>query len=298
MPGWYICLGILALLFFLSLALHESLPRFGGGSLLAWIGDIVRGPADSLPQPLLYVLNTLLLLLLFITAALEQIKRSVEQEEELKLLSIKNDLALKSIQTLEQGSQALAIARHDQLHHLRIITDMVKNTPKEAADYAASLIDELSAVPAMTFTQNRLVNTILTAQAGTAKSRSVAFRAEAILPETLFIPDKDLCAVLMNLLDNAVNAASKAPAGTERFVSVNLKTEDDYLLIVIENTLPEGFDLSAYRDKLSRISDPARDRHGFGMRSAQTVLSRYGGELRYTAKGNSITVNTVMALRK
>lgn len=291
-PGLKGCLGLLAFLFLLSLPVGAAMPHSAG--LLAWVRDTVRGVAGLYPHRLLYLLNTLLLLLLFLTAVVEQVRRGLKQEDALALLAYKNDLALESIRALEQSGEALAVARHDQIHHLRVLAGMCRESPGQAAEYAASLASELAGIPSMHFTENRLVNTILTVQAEKAGQRSVSFQAEALLPPSLPIPDRDLCAVLMNLLDNAVNSAALAPQ--KREVSIRLTTEDGYLLIAIENTLPEGFDQNAFRETLSQAAVPGRDSHGFGIRSAQAAVSRYGGELRYAVRDGVLTVNTAMGL--
>ena len=48
-----------------------------------------------------------------------------------------------------------------------------------------------------------------------AREAGIAFQASAVVPEQLPIPDTDLCALLLNLFDNALAGASRAPAGRE-----------------------------------------------------------------------------------
>ena len=100
----------------------------------------------------------------------------------------------------------------------------------------------------------------------------------------------------MNLTDNAIQSAEKSTA--EKRVNVRLSIEDDYLLILIENSLPDGFEQAAFRETLEQAARPGQDDHGFGIRSVKAILKRYGGELRYTIKDNSLAVHTVMLLQE
>ncbi len=293
--GLYIVFGGVLVLFLLSLPVCALFPE--GAGAFAWIHYIFYAIADTMPGLLIYFLNTLLLVLLFSVAALEQIRKSTEAAETVKLLTLKNDLMLENLRALERNGEALAVARHDELHHLRMMAELYREAPEQAAKYADSLAAELSgASPILPVTENRLINTILAVQASRAENLSIRFRAEAILQETLPIADKDLCAVFMNLLENAVNAASNAAPDKEKEVFVKLFVEDGYLFIIIKNTLPRNFDPSILKEKLGKKKQPAANPHGFGLISARTTLARYGGELRFSIEGDVIVLQTAMRL--
>ena len=294
MPGMYGLLGSLAVLYFLSLRVCAAFPD--SNTLFHQINYFVGLAAIGSPHDLITLFCTLQLFLLLLVLAVEQISESVKQAEDAKLLALKNDLALESIRSMERSAEALAVARHDELSHLKVIAGLCRSEPEQAADYAASLVKELSGIPALRYTENALLNTILIVQGEKAAKASVGFQAEAILPQRLSIPDKDLCAVLMNLTDNAIQSAEKSTA--EKRVNVRLSIEDDYLLILIENSLPDGFEQAAFRETLEQAARPGQDDHGFGIRSVKAILKRYGGELRYTIKDNSLAVHTVMLLQE
>lgn len=293
MPGFYITLIAIGILLLLSLLVYAVAPEYTG--LLSLVRYAFYVVFDGIPIFLLQGFSTSLLVLILITAALQQIRHSVKAAEDAKLLMLKNDLILDNLQTLERSSQALAVARHDELFHLRTLSELYRESPEQAETYAASLTDELCNIPPVgRYTENRIVNTILTVQAGKANAHDVRFWVEAIVPENLPIPDKDLCAVLMNLLDNAVTAASHAVHDDMRKVSVRLYTEDGYLLIVIENTLPKDFNPDIFRQTLGTKAKLDTDRHGFGLMSVRATLSHYGGEPRFCLEGGALVARAAM----
>ncbi len=297
MPWLFTAAGLLGVLLLLSFLVTALIPEREG--LFKWFINVsFYTVLDGIPIFLLQGFSTTLLVLIFITALIGQIRQGIQSAEDAKLLTLKNDLILENLHALENTSKALAVARHDELFHLHTISKLYRESPEQAAAYADSLTAELTNIPPVGFyTGNRIINTILTVQAGKAAANSVDYRAEAIVPESLPIPDKDICTVLMNLIDNAITAASKAAPEKPRTVSVRLFVEESYLLIVIENTLPADFNPEAFRETLEKKARSAADSHGFGLISARTTLARYGGELRFSIRGDELVLQTAMRLK-
>lgn len=65
--------------------------------------------------------------------------------------------------------------------------------------------------PRTTFTGNLLVNAILQDAATRADRSSIRMENEVVIPDELPFPETDLCSLLMNLLDNALEAALRLP---------------------------------------------------------------------------------------
>ena len=298
LPWVYIGLGALLGLFLLYAVLpfHSNGVTNGFTILLRMMNlYFVNAVTAAKPVPLLYFMNTMLLFALFIITVLRQVESSLKAAEDVRVLELRNDLVMENLQIVEQSSQALAVHQHDELHHLRTLSQLCREAAPEAAAYADSVVSELATVPPLCFTENTLVNAILTVQAGKARALGVDFHAEAILPPVLSIPDKDVCAVLMNLMENAVEAAAWSGEEAGRRVRVGLSIEDGFLQITIENTLPEDFELEAFRvSQKSTKRDGAA--HGLGMKSVRVILSRYEGELRYSLRDGALLLQTVMRM--
>ncbi len=293
MPALYTTFGVVGALVLLSIPIRAFFPQYDG--FLSFIYFIVIEFGNNSPILLLHFLNTLILLMLFVTMAYMQIRKNMMWAEEVKLLTLKNEMILENLYALEKNSEALAVARHDEIHHLRTLAKLYEESPSHAEAYATSLATELSGIaPVIPFTKNRLVNTILAVQGEKARKASVTFSAQADLEENLIISDKDLCAVLMNLIENAINAAALTPPNKNREVSVKLFTEDEYLRIIIENTLPQDFDAEAFTETLRKKPKRIKDRHGFGLVSVRSTLANYGGELRFSIDKDKMVLHTVM----
>ena len=113
------------------------------------------------------------------------------------------------------------------------------------------------------------VNAILQNAAGRAKAAGIALEAAAMIPQSLPIPDEDLCALLINLLDNALEGAERTPQGREKIIRFRMRVNGAFLPILCENT----FDGHVETDKNGTVkttkADPAS--HGFGIAQMRAV---------------------------
>ena len=69
-----------------------------------------------------------------------------------------------------------------------------------------------------------------------AEAAGVAFRASAQVPPELPLPEEDVCTLLMNMLDNAVEGASLAQGEGERYIRFHVKAAGGFMAVLCENT--------------------------------------------------------------
>ena len=100
-----------------------------------------------------------------------------------------------------------------------------------------------------------------------------ALDCAADLPEQLSVSDVDLCVILGNLLDNAVEACEKIPPEA-RFLRVYCAVIKNQLYLSVQNSAKEELDF----DERNYISKK-RGNHGLGLKRVQVLADRYGGFL-------------------
>ncbi len=103
-----------------------------------------------------------------------------------------------------------------------------------------------------------------------------------------FIDPSDLCALLGNALDNAIEGAKKTE---ERCISICVKSRGDMISIHIENSMPAD-DLTIRKEDLlpaTTKSDPGK--HGYGMTSMRNITEKYKGTFSFSARGNRFVIN-------
>ena len=153
-----------------------------------------------------------------------------------------------------------------------------------------------SAAAQTLFTRNITVNAILQDAASRAQRAGILFQASAPVPEELPFPDEDLCALLMNLLDNALEGAERTPAGQRRSIHFKMRLSNGFLSVLCENTFDGRLSVGA--DGSLHTTKEDAESHGFGLPQIRNVAKKYGSmlDIRYTA--SLFTVQAALQIPK
>lgn len=204
---------------------------------------------------------------------------------ELEILSTRSRLALDNLRILQESGAALAQARHDILGNLGILQSLSRQGEYDKLDeYLARITQQTREIVPLKITAHPIVNAILTQGAERAKKANVEFRCQVNLPDALSIPDEDLTAFLMNLVNNALDAAEEAPQGRPRWVEITMHIRGKYLFIEGQNSYawaPEP------GENGERYLSHKGAGHGYGLKIMEGVARRYQSEL-HTEAGNGV----------
>ena len=159
-------------------------------------------------------------------------------------------------------------------------------------------LEALSGRPELTrtigYTVHPAVDAVLTAMLTRGAGAGVRSEVRVELPPSLPIPDSDLCPLLMNLLENALEANEKAPEGAEKWLRVIMHIRGEYLYVGVENArfAPVDFDPE---ERLFRSTKPGA-LHGMGLKSARTTARKYHSELVLKATSDAFSASTALRL--
>lgn len=182
---------------------------------------------------------------------------------------------------LEKEQEARA-ARHDLRHHITMLRELLEqDNIAGLRSYLDAYSDkEILTVP-MSYCRHYVTDMLLRMYAGLAAKQDTSFRVEARLPDSLTIDDVDLCVVLSNLLENALEASLRL-APDERDVLVRIGCRHGRLILLVENR----FDGQAQTENGRFFSRKEKGRSGVGLASVQAVAARLGGSTDFRAEGN------------
>lgn len=174
-------------------------------------------------------------------------------------------------QGLRQQETQVRRLRHDLRNHLTVIRGLLESG--EAKD-ALGYLDQLAALPALCgakrLCENEAANVVLTSKLEAMEREGIAADFAVSLPRELPVADTDLCALLGNALDNAVEGVGGA---AEKSVTVRCKVEKGLLMLRVLN--PVGGSVSA--DLSTTKAD--KTAHGFGVPGMREIAERYHGIL-------------------
>ena len=174
---------------------------------------------------------------------------------------------------MESVDKALR-ASHDLRHHVNVIRGLVSSgKQKELMEYTEKYAVESSGMSPFTFCENDVVDVILRHFAILAEREGIRFTVDAAIPETLPIDNADLCTVISNLLENALEACAYISVSGDKSINIIIKQIKKNLTILVDNS----FDGTVKMRRDAIMSRKRNNRVGIGLASVRAVAEKYGG---------------------
>ena len=153
-----------------------------------------------------------------------------------KVAAFETELIQKYYLEVENMYQKMRGWRHDYRNHIQTMkVHMANGEIKEIGTYLDMLDDDLTNVETVIKTGNRMADAILNSKLSLAAQKEIKVKAEANIPVALTISELDLCTVIGNLLDNAMDACMELPV-SERLIRIYMEMKGNYLYISVINT--------------------------------------------------------------
>lgn len=239
------------------------------------------------PRTLVFVITlTAYVLILDIARSARETEALQGAKTALTLLLESADQQLSSLQATQEQA---AVYRHDMRHHLALIGGYLADKDFEKADQYVRLAQaDIEDITPNRYCENNTVNLILSSFAAKAKKEGVAFSVDAQLPQTLSIPETELCALLSNGLENAIEAAAQAADEQFRKARISCQTHKGNLLIFIENSFTGKVKME------NGLPQSAREGHGFGVKSMAMIAEKYNGYCSFEATAEIFTLRIAL----
>lgn len=174
-------------------------------------------------------------------------------------------------------NHTLRAQRHDFLNHLQVVYSLMEMSEyTDATDYLDKVYGEIQSVSTILKTKSTAVNALLQVKTAACQEHGIAFHLDIKSTlEGVGLPSWELCGVLSNLLDNAMDAVRGAEAPLIALgISENLR---EYSLAVSNNGKPIPPEL------LARIFEPGfstkGEGRGMGLCIVKRILEEYGGRV-------------------
>lgn len=219
-------------------------------------------------------------------------RQQLQQRTQAELLSSRMAGQLKQAETemasLRRSEAQAAAYHHDMRHHLTAIDGFLSTgSLQQAQEYIKKVRTDIEVITPKRFCENELVNLLCSSFSAKAERMGVRLKVEAAVPDSLPVSDTELCALLSNGLENALNAAGTQEE-RRRWVEFYCGVRLDKLLIEIRN--PYSGEIP-FRDGLPITSQP---RHGYGCRSIRTITESYQGLCEFSAEDRIFTLRVAL----
>ena len=191
-----------------------------------------------------------------------------------RISSYQNDLITKHYREVENIYRQMRGWRHDYHNHIQTMkAHILAEQTDGLLDYLDNLNDDLLTVDTIVKTGNIMIDAILNSKLSLAKSRNININAKAIVPNQLNISEVDLCVIVGNLIDNAMEACLKQENEADRFIRVYIGILKGQLYISVSNSVAGRTN----KKEGGYISSKTSPTHGFGLMRIDKIAAKYAG---------------------
>ena len=135
---------------------------------------------------------------------------------------------------------------------------------------------------AAVWTGDETADYLINSKAAIAESSGVRFQSQVEFPRHTNIRSVDLCAILGNLLDNAIEAARQVSDRSDRMVTLTIRRIHQMLVIKVENSFAA---MPVQENGQLKTTKTEGGLHGWGLKSAQTAAEKYDGMVQAGVSG-------------
>ena len=176
--------------------------------------------------------------------------------------------------------------RHDYRHHIQAMkVHAAKGEYEEIDKYLDMLDEDLTNVETVVKTGNRMADAILNSKLSLAAEKQIKVKAEARIPVSLTISELDLCIIIGNLLDNAIDACMELSV-ENRLIRIYMEMKGNYLYFALTNT--------ASGQKKKSFHTTKGEGHGLGLARVDAIVKKNGGYLTRASEDEAFSTEVLL----
>jgi sensor histidine kinase regulating citrate/malate metabolism len=236
-----------------------------------------------------YILVAILLTTLVTFSLIFKIEKESKKEIETRLKLQQIELELKQNKDIINITDNLRKLRHDMNNHIGLIKSLIYDQKyDELREYVDDLYQDVAVANEYIVLENKVLSVLLNSKREKAKELEVDFQS-FVAASDINIPEKDICVLFGNILDNAIEAASKAV--NSKFVTMSIQKTESGCIIQCENSIGEK-PLIKKGKFLTSKSD--KNLHGIGTENIIDVVNKYNGKIKFDFDEEVFSIRIVM----
>lgn len=220
----------------------------------------------------------------FLYSSQEWLER--ENEEMEKLLHVSQSQS-------KMGTDAVEIINmkcHDLKHQLVDLENRLDE--KENREVVKEISEAINIYDSQVKTGCDALDIVLMQKSLLCEGHQIPFDYIGDATKLNFMASLDIAALIGNALDNAIEREMAESADT-RFINMTIKTMGEILLIHVANPCSQPL---ALKDGLPETTKEDKRYHGFGVRSMQYIVQKYGGELKFAQEDGIFTLDMMFTI--
>lgn len=192
----------------------------------------------------------------------------------------------------EKNLETMREMRHEIKNQYAYMRVLLENRDFEAlGKHMTQYLGKIEQTVSYTDCGNATLNAIICAVNFKAERAGVNTEYKISVPNKLGIEDLDLCSLIINLIDNAVEYIERNTDIADKTVRVRIELVNGTLLVTVENEIKAEHEQTAVGLKTSKA---VKEAHGYGSRVVRKIAERYDGYVKYTAENGKFTASAIL----
>jgi len=209
-----------------------------------------------------------------------------------RIEAYQSDLIQKYCNEVESMYIKMRGWRHDYHNHIQALqSSMALGKYEEVNAYLRQLNDDLTNVDTTIKTGRVMVDAILNGKMNIAAQNKISVNIKAKIPEGVPITDVDLCVIIGNLLDNALEENRKL-SEQDRFIRIYVGQKNTQFYLAVTNAAGKK------QEKQGTIFRSSKGMsHGFGLVRVENIVKKYGGFFSADSEDGGFTTELLIPLQ-
>lgn len=201
-----------------------------------------------------------------------------------------NRLIQKNYLQMSEYVKAANSNIHDFRNHLKVLQQITEEN-ETAQKYTEDILQDLSSKYKICQSGNEYIDAVMNCKLFEIRNQNIQMEYIFQIPEPLSFAGVDICTVLANQIDNAIEACLKMKE--KRYISVSVIQKHAFVFFTVENSMQPG-SIEETGGWVSHKEDGIR--HGYGISNIQGITEKYNGSLSCTVKGNRFISTAMLQL--
>lgn len=235
-----------------------------------------------------------MILCILIVCMLYFIARSREEKMRSDFTEMRNKLLEENYAVINDLYTSNAQLYHDINNHLNVLYQLINNG---RIDDAKSYIDEISkpvsSLAKTVWTGFDVIDVVINSKLQKMKENGIQANINVEFPHNTGIKPNDMCTILANLLDNAIEATEKAKKN--RIITIIVRRINHFIFIKISNPCLEVRDIHGQYPLTTKEN---KKFHGWGIPSVTSSVDKYHGTTKFSLEDNQFVVTVMLCIEE
>lgn len=179
--------------------------------------------------------------------------------------------------------------RHDVKNHMLALNSMCSSEDNtQIKKYLSQLTNEVSSKNPVEYTGNRELDAVIAPFVLEAESKNIKVQFKGIVSDDVAIDMFDMCTIISNLLNNAIEACEKLQEG-KRIIELEIAGYNSQIFVMVRNS----YDMESIINRRQKFITTKEDKlnHGIGLENVRRTVKKYDGDMRISQENEKFIVS-------